>query len=78
MLPRSATLLNELLGINPTKRDTIPAPRKLHKPPAEKIYFDAERFRWYFHKREGRTLQQWREQIDKEMRDEEAKHPETD
>ena len=36
----------------------------------EKIFFDAERFRWWFKNRDGRTLQQWRDLIDAEMRKE--------
>jgi len=39
----------------------------LPKPP-EKIYFDADRFRWYFKHRDGWNLQQWRDYIDAEMR----------
>lgn len=48
-------------------------PAKFPKP-APKIYFDADRFRWYFNQhRGGKSLQQWRDEIDAAMRaDEDA------
>lgn len=62
-----------------SKREKIRPPRPVRTKTREpKIYFDADRFRWYFHKREGRTLQQWRDAIDEEMRNEEAQCPQTD
>lgn len=39
----------------------------------EKIYFDTDRFRWYFRLRDGKRLQQWRDEIDALMRLEEPK-----
>ena len=38
--------------------------------PQPKIFFDAERFRWFFRQHEGKTLAQWRDLIDTEMRKE--------
>ena len=34
------------------------------------IYFDTDRFRWWFKNRDGKTLQQWRDFIDAQMREE--------
>ena len=41
-----------------------------HAPAPEKIYFDTDRFRWYFNLRDGKRLQQWRDEIDALMRQE--------
>lgn len=67
-------LLQELLHprAKSLPRPTIRTPQAIHRK-VERINFDADRFRWYFHKREGRTLQQWRDAIDQEMREEEAR-----
>lgn len=46
-------------------------------PKPEKIYFDADRFRWYFRDRDRKTLQQWRDFIDGEMRKEEPTNDST-
>jgi len=37
-------------------------------PKVERIFFDTDRFRWYFKNRDGKTLQQWRDEIDSSMR----------
>jgi len=44
--------------------------KAIHAPKAEKIYFDAERFRWWFKQPDNRfnTIQQWRDLIDSQMR----------
>lgn len=42
--------------------------KAIYAPKPEKIYFDAERFRWWFAQRDGMKLQQWRDLIDSEMR----------
>ena len=65
-------LLDQVMG-RTTKRDKIHIPKPLHVRRREhKIFFDADRFRWYFHKHEGKTLQQWRDAIDEEMLKDEA------
>lgn len=60
-------LLDQAMG-RTVKREKVHAAKKLPKPPAEKVYFDADRFRWYFNGRNGLTLAQWRDIIDEEMR----------
>lgn len=69
MRPNSTALLDELLHpkARALPRERIKTPRRLEIK-HERIFFDADRFRWYFHKREGRSLAQWREAIDAEMR----------
>jgi len=67
---RAEELLNDFLGLN-VKRGKLRTPKHLERK-VEPVYFDADRFRWYFHKREGRTIQQWRDAIDQEMRDAQA------
>lgn len=73
MRPDGERLLQDLLAprAKALPRPKIHTPRQLDRK-VERCYFDADRFRWYFHKREGRTLAQWREAIDEEMRKEEA------
>jgi len=46
-----------------------------HAPKAEKIFFDADRFRWYFRERDGMKLQQWRDLIDSQMRNDPDETP---
>lgn len=72
---RAQELLHEFLHpkAKSLPRDRIRTPARLVAK-HERVYFDADRFRWYFHKREGRTLQQWRDAIDEEMRREETQH----
>jgi len=60
-------LLDQAMG-RTTKREKVHAPKSLPKRPAEKIYFDADRFRFYFDGRNGLTLAQWRDIIDEQMR----------
>ena len=43
------------------------------KPPV-RLIFDADRFRWYFKNRDGLTIQDWRNQIDKEILRENAEY----
>jgi len=43
--------------------------------PEVRLGFDADRFRWYFKNREGRSIQEWRDIIDKEILRENAEHP---
>lgn len=60
-------------------RERITPPKKM-KVAKTRQYSDFERFQFYFHKREGRTLHQWRDMIDAEMREaerQEALHGET-
>lgn len=73
-MPSADALLHELLHprAKSLPRPAIHTPRPVQRK-VERINFDADRFRWYFHKREGRTLQQWRDAIDQEMREEEAR-----
>ena len=53
--------------LNNCRRNHRPA--KFRKPP-ERLYFDADRFRWWFTHRDGKSLQQWRDEIDAQMRKE--------
>jgi hypothetical protein len=60
-------LLDQVLG-RTVKREKVHAPKKLPVPKQEKIYFDADRFRFYFDGRGDLSLKQWRDILDEEMR----------
>jgi hypothetical protein len=49
------------------KTPAVSKPPRVPKKPEVKINFDADRFRWYFKNRDGKTIEQWRKLIDEEM-----------
>lgn len=60
-------LLDQVMG-HTVKKQKIPDAKPIKKPAPQRIYFDADRFRFYFDGRNGLSLQQWRDVIDEEMR----------
>ena len=55
----------------------IQKPKILPRNTQIKLQFDANRFRWFFRDKDGKSLQEWRDIIDREILLENAKYSET-
>lgn len=71
-------LIGELLGCGQTVRETIHNVKPIERRERPPVPFDADRFRWFFSNRDGRSLQSWRDEIDQQILNEwKATHGET-